>query len=231
MALPLTTDQPDRSVAPAERTVARNFLLARLGSLLAFVPLGAWTVAHLWHQLAAYESPRAWEIAVTGHVNAATTVLVFILVLGPLLWHTIWGIVRLFRSRPAPLQGGFSNLRYVLQRLSAIGLLFFLGAHLYLAWFEPRFLQGRPEPFDQISREMRFHTPTLIVYVLGVLGIAYHLANGFWSFMTMGWGATVSKSGIRWMERVSILVFVLLLVIGCAAIYGLYRGGAAYAPG
>jgi len=76
-----------------------------------------------------------------------------------------------------------------------------------------------------------FHMPTLVVYVLGVLGIAYHLANGFWSFMTMGWGGTVSKSGIRWMERVSILVFVVLLVIGAAAIYGLYRGGAAYGPG
>jgi len=228
MALPLTTDQPDRSVAPAERTLARNFLVARLGSLLAFVPLGAWTVAHLWHQLAAYESPQAWELAVTGHVNAATTILVFILVLGPLLWHTLWGIARMFRSRPAPLQGGFSNLRYVIQRLSAVGLLFFLGAHLYLAWFEPRFLHGRPEPFDQISREMRFHLPTLTVYVLGVLGISYHLANGLWSFMTMGWGGTVSKSGIRWMERVAILVFLVLLAIGIAAVYGLYRGGAAY---
>jgi succinate dehydrogenase / fumarate reductase cytochrome b subunit len=228
MALPLTTDQPDRSVAPAGRTLARNFFVARLGSLLAFAPLGVWTVVHLWHQLAAYESPQAWEIAVTGHVNVATTVLVFVLVLGPLLWHSVWGIVRMFRSRPALLQGGFSNLRYVVQRLSAVGLLLFLGAHLYLAWFEPRFLHGRPEPFAQISREMRFHTPTLIVYVLGVLGIAYHLANGLWSFTTMGWGVTVSKSGIRWMERVSILLFLVLLAIGFAAIYALYRGGEAY---
>ena len=228
MALPLTTDQPDRSVAPAGRTLARNFFVDRLGSLLAFAPLGVWTVAHLWHQLAAYESPQAWEIAVTGHVNVATTVLVFVLVLGPLLWHTVWGIVRMFRSRPAPLQGGFSNLRYVVQRLSAVGLLLFLGAHLYLAWFEPRFLHGRPEPFAQISREMRFHTPTLIVYVLGVLGIAYHLANGLWSFTTMGWGVTVSKSGIKWMERVSILLFLVLLAIGFAAVYALYRGGEAY---
>ena len=86
MALPLTTDQPDRSVAPAGRTLARNFFVARLGSLLAFAPLGVWTVVHLWHQLAAYESPQAWEIAVTGHVNVATTVLVFVLVLGPLLF-------------------------------------------------------------------------------------------------------------------------------------------------
>ena len=230
MALPLTGDQPDRGVAPSERAAARDFLLARLGSLFAFAPVGVWTVVHLWHQLAAWRSPQAWEQAVTGHVNSASTVLVFVLVLGPLLWHTIWGIVRMLRSRPAPTQGGFSNFRYVIQRLSAIGLLFFLGAHLYLAWFEPRFLHGGPEPFSDISREMRFHAPTLIVYVLGVLAIAYHVANGLWSFMTMGWGITVSKSGMAWLERVSILVFLVLLAIGWIAIYGLYQGGAAYGP-
>ena len=230
MALPLTTDQPDRSVAPEDRTIAREFILARLGSLFAFAPVGVWTVAHLWHQLAAYRSPQAWETAVTGHVNSASTVLVFVLVLGPLLWHTIWGIVRMLRSRPKPLQSGFSNLRYVIQRLSAVGLLLFLGAHLYLAWFEPRFLHGRPEPFAEISREMRFHTPTLVVYVLGVLAIAYHLANGLWSFLSMGWGVTVSKSGIAWLERVALLFFVVLLAIGWAAVYGLYVGGEAYGP-
>jgi succinate dehydrogenase / fumarate reductase cytochrome b subunit len=109
-----------------------------------------------------------------------------------------------------------------------VGLLLFLGAHLYLAWFEPRILKGRPEPFSDIAREMHFHTPTLIVYVLGVLGIAYHLANGLWSFLTMGWGVTVSQSGIAWMERVSLLLFFVLLAIGWAAIYALYAGGAAY---
>src|SRR5436305_3868354 len=197
MALPLRTDQPDRSVAPDERTIAREFILARLGSLFAFAPVGVWTVAHLWHQLAAYRSPQAWETAVTGHVNSASTVLVFVLVLGPLLWHTIWGIVRMLRSRPKPLQSGFSNLRYVIQRLSAVGLLLFLGAHLYLAWFEPRFLHGRPEPFAQISREMRFHTPTLIVYILSVLGIAYQLAHPLWILMRMGGGSTVVKLGLR----------------------------------
>jgi succinate dehydrogenase / fumarate reductase cytochrome b subunit len=228
MALPLTTDQPDRSVAPDARTIARNFILARLGSLFAFLPVGVWTVVHLWNQLAAYQSPEAWQESVTAHANGATTALTFVLVLGPLLWHTVWGTVRMLRSRPAVGNRGFSNLRYLVQRLSAVGLLLFLGAHLYLAWFEPRFLQGRPEPFSEIAREMRFHTPTLIVYLLGVLGIAYHLANGLWSFLTMGWGVAVSKSGIAWMERVSLVLFVVLLAIGWAAIYGLYAGGAAY---
>src|SRR5437868_280745 len=226
MALPLTSDQPDRSVPPEARQIAREFILARLGSLLAFAPLGVWVVVHLWHQLAAFTSPEAWEESVEGHVNAASTGLVFVAVLVPLLWHTIWGVVRMFKSRPAVSNRGFSNVRYIVQRLSAVGLLLFLGAHLYLAWFEPRFLHGRPEPFAEIAREMRFHTPTLIVYILGVVATAYHLANGLWSFMTMGWGITVSKSGMKWLERLSIAFFVLLLALGWAAIYGLYRGGA-----
>jgi succinate dehydrogenase / fumarate reductase cytochrome b subunit len=44
----------------------------------------------------------------------------------------------------------------------------------------------------------------------------------------MGWGVTVSKSGIKWMERVSILLFLVLLAIGFAAVYALYRAGEAY---
>ena len=228
MALPLTTDQPDRSVPADARTIARDFMLARLGSLFAFLPVGVWTLVHLWNQLAAYSSPEEWQQAVTGHSSPASEALVFALVLGPLLWHTVWGIIRMLRSRPNLRIGWFSNLRYIVQRLSAIGLLLFLGAHLYLAWFEPRFIRGHPEVFADISREMRFHTPTLVVYVLGVLAIAYHLANGLWSFLSMGWGVTVSKSGIAWMERIALLFFFVLLAIGWAAIYGLYAGGAAY---
>ncbi|MFN2546445.1 MAG: succinate dehydrogenase [Myxococcales bacterium] len=228
MALPLTTDQPDRTVPAGARSIARDFMLARLGSLFAFLPVGVWTIVHLWNQLAAYQSPEAWQRAVTGHSSPAGEALVFAIVLIPLLWHTVWGIIRMFRSRPNPRIGWFSNLRYIVQRLSAIGLLLFLGAHLYLAWFEPLFLRGHAEVFADISREMHFHTPTLLVYVLGVLAIAYHLANGLWSFLSMGWGVTVSKAGIAWMERIALLFFFVLLAIGWAAVYGLYAGGSAY---
>jgi succinate dehydrogenase / fumarate reductase cytochrome b subunit len=207
MALLLRSDQPDRSVEPEARAIAREFILARMGSLLALLPLGAWTAVHLWNQLAAYDSPEAWQRAVTWHSSSASTALSFIFVLVPLVWHTGWGAVRMLRSRPVVRIGWLSNVRYIVQRLSAIGLLFFLGAHLYLAWFE-----------------MRFHTPTLIVYALGVLGISYHLANGLWAW-SMAWGVTVSKSGLQWMERVALLLFFLFLALGWLAIYGLYRNG------
>jgi succinate dehydrogenase / fumarate reductase, cytochrome b subunit len=225
MALPLTTDQPDRTVAPAERTIARNFLLERMGSLLAFLPLGVWTVVHLWSQLAAFSGARDWEQSVTAHGSAATAALTMTLVIVPLVWHVAWGFVRLGRTRTSTVRN-FSNLRYWLQRASAVGLLFFLGAHLWLAWIHPRFVQGRAEPFSDISHEMHHHMPTLIVYVLGILAIAYHLANGVWSFSTMGWGIAVSKSAQAWLERVAVVVFLVLLGIGWASIYALYQAGA-----
>jgi len=162
---------------------------------------------------------------VTSHASAASTGLTMAVVLVPLLWHSVWGILRMFRSRPAVDVSRFSNVRYLVQRLSAVGLLFFLGAHLWLAWAQPRFVEGRPEPFAEIAHEMHFHLPTLLVYLLGTLGIAYHLANGLWSF-SMGWGITVSKSGLAWVERLSLVAFVLLLAVGWLAVYALYAGGA-----
>jgi len=227
MALTITNDQAGRAVPPQVRIIARDFILSRLGSLFAFAPLGVWTLGHLWHQLAAYQSGEALEREVEHHGSDAGAILTFAVVLIPLLWHTVWGIGRMFKSRPAVANHGFSNIRYMVQRLSAIGLLLFLGAHLYLAWFEPRFLEHHAESFDALAHEMHFNMPTLIVYVLGTLAIAYHLANGLWSFLSMGWGITVSKSALSWMEKVSLLFFFVLLVIGWAAVYGLYAGGAA----
>ncbi|SRR5260221_41206 len=227
MAQSLTTPQPD-SVPADARSIARQFLVARLGSLFAILPLGVWTLNHLWNQLAAYRSPEAWQSAVTRHESPAGAALTFAVVLAPLVWHTCWGIGRMLRTKADVRLTWFSNVRYVIQRLSAIGLLLFLGAHLYLAWFEPRFLKGHPEAFADIAREMRFHAPTLVVYILGVLAIAYHLANGLWSFLSMGWGATASKAGMDWMERLSLLLFFVLLAIGWSAVYGLYAAGAAF---
>jgi succinate dehydrogenase / fumarate reductase cytochrome b subunit len=225
MALPITQDQPDRSTAPAARIVARDFLLARLGSLFAFLPVGVWTANHLWNQLAAFNGALAWEGAVEGHQSTASAAITFVVVLGPLLWHTVWGIIRMLRSRPSADVSRFSNLRYLLQRLSAVGLLLFLGAHLWLAWFHPRFVEGHPEAFAEIAHEMHFHGPTLLVYILGTLGIAYHLANGLWSF-SLGWGLAISKSGLAWVERISLAVFAALLILGWTAVYALYSAGA-----
>jgi len=176
----------------------------------------------MWNNLSAFRGSEAWEKSVTSYPHPLAQLLTAIVVLLPLVLHTIWGIGRLLSARPNNVRYGFyTNLKYALQRLSAIGLLLFLIAHLWLAMIRPRFLEGGPESFADISHEMHFHTPTLIVYIFGVLGLAYHLANGLHTF-AMGWGIVESRRALKKLEWVILALFVAFLTMGWGVIYALY---------
>ncbi len=216
------------TVSQSSAASARSsFFQARLATALAILPLGAWTVLHLWHNLAAFEGADAWESAVTGYSHPFAEAVVNVLVLLPLAIHTVWGLGRLAASRPNNLRYGFyGNWKYLLQRVAALGVLFFLGAHLWLAMLHPRAIEGHPETFADIAQHMRFHTPTLVVYVLGTLGVAYHLANGVQT-MCMGWGVVASRAGLRRLEWLSILFFMALVAMSWSILYALWAAGAA----
>jgi succinate dehydrogenase / fumarate reductase, cytochrome b subunit len=207
-------------------TARSSFFQARLASVLAIVPLGGWTVVHLWHNLAAFEGADAWEAAVTGYAHPVAEATAAVVVLLPLAIHTVWGIGRLAISRPNNLRYRFyGNLKYLLQRVAAIGVLLFLGAHLWLAMIKPRVVDRHAETFADIAHHMHFHGPTLAVYVLGTLGVSYHLANGVHTFL-MGWGVVSSRQGLRRLEGLAILLFVSLLAMSWAAVYALWVAGA-----
>jgi succinate dehydrogenase / fumarate reductase cytochrome b subunit len=202
----------------------RPFFRARVGSLVAVFPLAVWLFFHLWNNLEAFRGPREWEQAVTTYSSPFSQLAAFIVVLLPIVLHTIWGVGRLLTSRPNNIRYGFfANLKYLLQRLAAVGILLFIGAHLWLATLHPR-LDGHPEAFSDISHEMATHLPTLIVYVLGTLGIAYHLGNGVQTF-AMGWGLVGSRRALGKMEWLSWLVFLVFLAMSWAVIYALWSAG------
>jgi succinate dehydrogenase / fumarate reductase cytochrome b subunit len=210
----------------ASRDTRRVFVSSRLGSLLAVAPLGVWTVNHVWDNLAAFQGPAAWQRAVTEHPHPVAHGVTLAIVLLPLALHTVWGIARLRSTQPNNTRYGFfANLRYLLQRVSAVGVLFFLGAHLWLAMIKPRFFEGHAEAFADIAHEMHHHGPTLAVYALGTLGVAYHLANGIGTF-AMGWGLAASRKSIRTIERLSIVFFLVLLCMSWAVLYAMWRAGA-----
>ena len=207
------------------RAARASFLRSRLASLLAVVPLGVWVFVHLWHNLAAFDGATAWQSAVTEYPHPVAQLVTGIVVLLPLVLHSAWGITRLFTSRPNNLRYGFyGNAKYLLQRVSAVGLLLFLGAHLWLAMLHPRLQEGHAETFADIAHEMHHHGPTLVVYLLGVLGIAYHLGNGLQTF-AMGWGLVSSKRALRRLEGVAIAVMVAVLALGYAVVYALWVAG------
>jgi len=210
----------------ASHGARRTFVASRLGSLLAVAPLGVWTVNHVWDNLSAFQGAEAWQRSVTAYSHPVAHAATLTVVLLPLLIHTVWGLGRLKSTRPNNTRYGyFANLRYLLQRLSAVGVLFFLGAHIFLAMIRPRVLEGHAETFAALSHEMHHHMPTLVVYLLGTLGVAYHFANGLATF-SMGWGLAATRRSLRTIERLSILFFLVLTAMAWAAIFALFQAGA-----
>lgn len=215
------------TIALPQDAKRRNaFVRSRLASVLGIAPLGVWTINHIWDNLASLQGAEAWEPAVTGHSHPVSLAVTSVVVLAPLVIHTVWGVRKVAESRPNNIRYGFfANFKYLLQRASAVGVLLFLGAHLWLAFLHPRFVEGQPEAFAHIAHEMHHHGPTLIVYLLGTLGVTYHLANGVYGF-AMGWGLTVSRKSIRRAEWFALALFGILLAMSWGAIYGLWRAGA-----
>jgi succinate dehydrogenase / fumarate reductase, cytochrome b subunit len=208
-----------------------SFLQARLASFLAVAPLGAWTFFHLLNNLSAFDGGAAWESSVTQYSSPFAQALTGCLVLVPLAVHTVWGVGRLFSSKPNNVRyRTYANLKYLLQRLAGVGVLLFLGAHLWLAMIHPRLTTGHGEAFSDIAHEMRFNPPTLVVYVLGTLGVTYHLANGLQT-AAMGWGIVTSQRALRRLEIVVIAIFVLLLGMAWSVIGALWTAGGALPSG
>jgi len=213
------------TTAPSTATGHRAFISSRLASLLAIAPLGLWVIVHLWHNMAALQGPEAWQEAVTSYDTTGSLMLSSVIVLAPLGLHTAWGIKRLLMSRPNnPSYGFFENFKYLLQRISAIGIFFFLAAHLWLAFIQPRVIHGHPEQFAEFAHEMRHDAATLPVYLLGTLGVAYHLANGVYSF-AMTWGLAASRASLQRFQHLAMGLFVVLLGMSWAAVFALWSAG------
>jgi len=203
-------------------------LIPRLGSALALAPLGVWVVFHLWDNLYAFNGEQAWKSHVTVDRNPVFEILTSTAILLPLILHMIWGIrrMRIMRVNVGSYTT-FDNIKFILQRLSAIGLILFLGAHIWKARLEPQIESGSHESFKHISCFMRNHPPTLIVYILGVLGTAYHLANGV-SIAGMTWGYAATPAARKKLQTFALIFMVVLMLMGFGAIYTLYDTGAKF---
>lgn len=214
------------AAAPSLATPAvagRRFAFAKLGSFIGLIPLGVWTAVHLWSNLAAFDGATRWSENVTHHANRLGELFGLSALVLFILWHTLWGLRRMRAGKPNA-QPYFGNLRWWLQRLSALGLLGFLGAHVYLAKLEPLLETGRPEPFQDLAAHMAHNPPTLIVYILGIAAIAYHLGNGLWNF-SFSFGLLTSQRGLKWGTWVAALVVVALLIVGWLAVFALWQAG------
>jgi succinate dehydrogenase / fumarate reductase cytochrome b subunit len=195
--------------------------MSKIFSFFGLFPLGIYVVVHFYRNLTSLSGPAAFNQRLADAKALPLIVPLSILLLWvPIAFHGFYGLFAMKKSRPHLLKFPyFGHLKYFLQRLSGIGILFFIPAHVYKTSIRP-ILRSQPLSFDDMS--WAFHDPlALSIYLLGILGAAYHLSNGLWQF-SIGWGMVKSEAGMKRVQAMSIFLFMVLFVMGCSSILGFY---------
>lgn len=198
----------------------RMFFLKRLMSILGLFPLGIYVVLHLWTNLASLGGPTTYNHALLASRSHPTFLALEVLLALAFLAHIVIGIIIVIKWRPNNLRvRKFSNLKFMLQRITGMGILLFLVVHVYNARISPAMKQaGGMENWHGMRKAL--HEPlTLIVYILALLGVSFHLANGFWTFL-LTWGVTVTPKAQKIAQAISAILLVTLLAMSAVTIYG-----------
>ncbi len=195
------------------------FTLIKLHSLSGVVPIGLFVIYHFYTHNYSWHGPEVWDARVQALYSRPfwPWFEIFAIYL-PIAFHAGLGVFISLKSRPNIIRNPyFGNLKYTLQRVSGIGLVLFIAAHVYKTRFSNVFL-GVPISWAHEAQGLT-RPITLATYALGILGAAFHLANGMWTFL-ISWGITRGPRAYRWTEVASILAFLILTFVGFRAILG-----------
>jgi len=197
-----------------------HFLLRRLHSLLGVVPVGAFLVFHLWENSQSRFGATHYNEEVVGALHRMNylTLIEWIAIFLPLLFHAGYGLVILRDSRPRPLLYPFVHNRlYLLQRISGVATLAFLILHVgwtrVWALWEPSI---HADLFGHMQGLLS-HPFGFAIYAVGLVLAVFHLGYGLWTF-SISWGIATSPRAQR-------LAFnactALTAVLGAMGLHGL----------
>ena len=198
-----------------------HFLVRRIHSLTGIVPVGLFLVYHLYLQLYLHSGAEVYNEVVNGFYDSPLAIWVLVIVVYiPLFFHAFFGIRLIFESSIQSSYTYFSHLLYWLQRISGIGVLLFIIAHVWNTQLGPWLAGTWGTHFEHLSSGFADPESGIItksVYLLGVLGAVFHFANGLNTF-SMTWGiALPPKSQVR----VRILSILLFIILSASALYAL----------
>jgi succinate dehydrogenase/fumarate reductase cytochrome b subunit (b558 family) len=214
----------------------RAYLLKKLHSLSGVIPVGVFVIEHLWTNAKALQGEGAFTQAVAD--IQALPYLPLIEIFGiflPLAFHSFYGVVLAFAGKPnVRLYRYGRNWLYVLQRASGMVAFLFIGYHLYEFRIHKWLLGMRSEAFyGELSSHLSttwLGVPWLaIFYLVGVLAVSFHFANGVWGFL-FSWGVTVTRASQRRSAYACAALGVVLFVLGANTVLYFATGTRFYIP-
>jgi succinate dehydrogenase / fumarate reductase cytochrome b subunit len=203
----------------------RPFLLRRLHSLTGIV-FGGYLVVHLIVNATLVQGIHPHDVyglnVAKIHSLPLLPLIEWTFIYLPILFHTVYGAFLIVRPSYNVSHYPYSkNWYYVLQRASAVYIVFFMLFHV-LALKYHAFGAGLGFDPTSATRTIQNHMAyskfiTWVIYPLGILASCYHLANGFWT-AAITWGLTVSKGAQRRFGYACAGLFALTLIAGLTAL-------------
>lgn len=217
------------------KALSDNFLLRRLHSLSGIVPIGLFVCFHLFANSTAIFSADNYNIIINFLRSIPFLHYVeWAAIFGPLLFHAVYGIIIASSAKPNHVKYGNSeNWRYFLMR--ATGMI----AFVYILFHIFQFRLVEELDYNYMAKSMvsmqdipylpaiPFINPFSVYwfYIIGIVSITFHFANGVWSFC-ITWGITVSKQSQQIVAILSFVIFVVLTFLGVATTNHLADAGA-----
>ena len=190
-----------------------HFILRRLHSLSGIVPIGAFLLFHFFENASARRGAEAFDETVIKISSMPYLPLMEIFgLLLPILFHAVYGIFITSSSRPELSQKYERNFAYIMQRVTGMLAVFFIGYHVATTRVWALVEKGDHITFTDMQAKLS-HNYVLAIYVIGILSACYHLSNGIWSF-SITWGLVRTRAAQARLAKLTTAFGVFLSIIG-----------------
>jgi succinate dehydrogenase / fumarate reductase cytochrome b subunit len=205
-----------------------HFLLRRLHSLTGIV-FGGYLVVHLLVNATIAQGRNVYQTQVDKiHDLPFLPVIEWGFIYLPILYHTVYGVWITLTGQPNVSRYPYEkNWFYVLQRASAVVIVFFMLFHVFALKYGLFGHNLAFNPHGAALRTVAQHMDasfliTWVLYPIGILASCYHLANGFWT-AAITWGLTISSGAQKRWGYACAGLFALTFVAGVVALVAAAR--------
>ncbi|MGV1143365.1 succinate dehydrogenase [Staphylococcus aureus] len=194
-----------------------EFYLRRIHSLLGIIPIGAFLVVHLLVNHQATQGAEAFNKASNFMViiTISNYCRIFIYIHSVVISRFVWYTHCIYSKRKCWTLLNFRNWMFFFQRVSGILTFIFIGIHLWQTRLQKAFY-GKEVNYDLMHETLQ-HPGWAIFYIICIIAVVFHFANGLWSFLVT-WGGLQSPKSQRVFTWVSLIVFLVISYIGVTAI-------------
>lgn len=208
-----------------------SFFWHKIHSLTGVIPTGFYLVQHLSLNSFSLAGPAKFN-SVIGFFESMPAHLILFLKFGViwpcLLFHAVYGMFIIARGKQNYTEKAYrfrENRYYAFQRWSGIFAFVFLAYHMVSTSLNAQVNGSEVIMYGTWAERLAAPNGTYLMlafYILGVVASAYHFSYGLWNF-GIRWGITISERAQNTMAKVAQGAFVVISVIGIAALLGFFR--------